>query len=65
MTQFNSILISDQINSDLINLSEETGVSVDSLAELAISLGLPETPQKTSSASEDRTLGTAQSQLSG
>lgn len=65
MTQINSILIKNQISSDLITLSERTGVSVDSLAELAISLGLPEIPQKTSSASEDRTLGTAQSQLSG
>lgn len=65
MTQINSILIENQINSDLMNLSKETGVSVGSLAELAISLGLPETPQKTSSASEAQTLGTAQSQLSG
>lgn len=64
MTQINTVLINDQIISDLKTLSGKTGVSVESLSEIAISLGLPETPQKTSSASGDRTLGTARSQLS-
>lgn len=65
MTQINTALINDQIISDIKTLSEKTGVSVESLSEIAISLGLPETLRKTSSASGDRTLGTAQSQLSG
>lgn len=64
MTEIEVLLTGTQISSELINLSKETGVSTESLAEMAINLGLRETPQKTSSASEAPTLGTAQSQSS-
>jgi hypothetical protein len=64
MIELNILLTGNQTRSDLVNLSKKTGVSEQSLAELAISLGFPETLQKTSSASGGRTLSTAQSQLS-
>ena len=64
MIELNILLTGNQTRSDLVILSKKTGVSEQSLAELAISLGFPETLQKTSSASGGRTLSTAQSQLS-